>query len=109
MICEAEELLDAVRRKQLERRDLPELALTTLELAAVRAELGRAEEIAGLGEDLAGFDPEEGGTFAVEAMSALQTDLAGGTPPRQAAARAAAELRRMCRLFDVPLDPVPFA
>lgn len=108
-ICEAEDLLDAVRRKQLERRDVPELALTTLELAALRAELGRVEEIASLGADLAGFDPEEGGTFAVEAITALQTDLAGGTPPRQAAARAAMELRRMCCLFDVPLDPVPFA
>jgi len=108
-ICHAEELLDAVRRKQLERRDLAELALTSLELGAVRAELGRAGDVACLGEDLAGFDPEEGGTFAVEALAALQAGLAEGRKPRQEAARLAAEFRRLCRLFNSPLEPVSFA
>jgi hypothetical protein len=71
--------------------------------------LGWPEAVTSLSGDLQGFDAEEGGTFALEAITALQADLEKGRPPRQAAARAAAEFRRMCRLFDVVLDPIPFA
>ncbi|HYU31856.1 MAG TPA: hypothetical protein VEW48_06810 [Thermoanaerobaculia bacterium] len=107
-IGQAEDLLQGVRQTRLNRRHLPELVLTSLELAIVLAELGRDSEIAQLAADVEGFEPEEGGVFAVEAFQLFQTFRSQGYNLLRSAAGAAAEFRRLCRLFAVPLDPIPF-
>lgn len=109
-IGQAEELLETLRRKNLDRRDLPELTLTSLALGAVLAELGRPEEIDHLIADSErNFASEEGCTFAVEALRALRDGVERGDGARRSAAWAASEFRRLCRLFDIPLGPIPFA
>jgi hypothetical protein len=110
-LAESESLLEGVRRKQLVRRNLPEAALTSLSLGAVLASMGRAKEIRRLAEEIrgAGFEPDEGGTFAVEALESLQMDLRQGIGPWDGAARASAEFLRLCRRFNVRLEPVPFS
>lgn len=109
-LAESESLLEGVRRKQLVRRNLPEAALTSLTLGAVLASMGRAKEIRRLAAEIrgAGFEPDEGGTFAVEALESLQIDLKQGIGPWHGAARASAEFLRLCRRFNVRLEPVPF-
>lgn len=107
---EAENLLEGVRRKQLIRRRVPELALTSLALGALWATMGREREIGSLAEETRGasFEPEEGGVFAVEALETLQREVGQGIRPWEAAARASAELLRLCRRFEVRLEPIPF-
>jgi len=107
-IGQAEELLQGVRAHRLSRRQLPELVFTSLELAVVLAELGRGDEIAQLAADLQGFEPEEGGVFAVEAFHLFEA-LRSQHDLRRSAAGAAAEFRRLCRLSAVPLGAIPFA
>jgi hypothetical protein len=48
------------------------------------------------------------GVFAVEAFDLFRTFRSRGDNLRRSAAGAAAEFRRRCRLFGVPLDPIPF-
>jgi hypothetical protein len=107
-IGQAEELLQGVREHRLSRRQLPELVFSSLDLAVVLAELGRDPEIAQLAGDLRGFEPEEGGVFAVEAFQLFQTFRSQGYNLLRSAAGAAAEFRRLCRLSAVPMDPIPF-
>jgi len=103
----AEELLEAVCRRQYEVGDLPGLLLAALELAGVLTALGRGERavcrlVAAVGD----FPDEEGGAFAVAALEALWNDVRQGI----GAGRAAAEFRRQCGMFGVRLrDPFPFA
>jgi len=86
----AEELLQAVRLRQLDRGDLPALLLASLDLSVVLKKLGHGEHGVRLIGDLKGVRQGHG---------------AG-----PAALRAAARFRRQCRMFDVPLrDPFPFA
>lgn len=107
---QGEDLLEGVRRKQLARRNVPEVALTSLTLGAVLASRGRAREIGRLVLEIkaASFEPEEGGVFAVEALQALQAEIRHGAGPWEGAARTAAEFLRLCRRFEVRLEPIPF-
>lgn len=107
---EGELVLEGVRRKQLARRNVQEVALTSLALGALLAGTRRRREIRGLGEEIrgAGFQPQEGGGFALESVESLEADLKQGVRPWDAAARAGAEFLRRCRRFGVRLAPVPF-
>jgi hypothetical protein len=107
---EGEHLLEGVRRKQLERRNVQEAALTSLALGALLAATGSNRKIRNLESEMqaAAFEPEAGGSFAVEALRSLQIDLRGGVRPWDAAARTGAEFLRLCRRFEVRLEPVPF-
>lgn len=107
---QGEDLLEGVRRKQLARRNVPEVALTSLTLGAVLASLGRGREIGRLASEIqdASFEPEEGGVFAVEALQALQAEIRRGAHPWEEAARTAAEFLRLCRRFEIGLEPIPF-
>lgn len=107
---QAEQLLEGVRRQHLARRDLPELTLTSLDLGVVLVELGRPEEIQRLIEDIdRNFPVEEGNTLAVEALHAFQAGVQRGDGARRSASWAASDFRRLCRLFDISLGPIPFA
>lgn len=107
---EGESLLEGVRRKQLARRDVQELTLSSLALAALLAVRGRRREVRRLTEELreAGLEPNEGGVFAVEALESLQVEMKQGARPWEGAARVSAEFLRLCRRFSVRLEPVPF-
>lgn len=107
---EGELVLEGVRRKQLARRNVQEVVLTSLALGALLAGTRRGREIQGLGEEIrdAGFQPQEGGGFALESVESLEADLKQGVRPWDAAARAGAEFLRRCRRFGVRLEPVPF-
>lgn len=107
---QGEALLEAVRRKQIQRRNVPEAALASLAQAAVLAIQGRAGKIARLTAEIqaAAFAAEEGSVFAVEALELCGSDLAEGVDPWLSAAQAGAEFLRLCRRFDVRLERVPF-
>lgn len=107
-IGRAEDLLQGVRHARLSKRHLPELVLTSLDLAVVLVELGRDHEIEQLAADVQGFEPEEGGVFAIEAFELFRSFRSEGRNLRRSAAGAAAEFRRLCRLFTVPMAPLPF-
>lgn len=110
-IGEAENILEGVRRKHLERRDLAELALTSLELGTTLANLGRTEEIERLARDIAeSFTADRAVALAVSLLTNLRTCVLRGEPAPACAAWCAAEFRRHGRLLDLaPLGPIPFA
>ncbi|HKH44001.1 MAG TPA: hypothetical protein VKM72_04980 [Thermoanaerobaculia bacterium] len=106
---QAEQLLEGVRRRHLARRDLPELALTSLDLGAVLVELGRPEEIQRLIEEIDhNFPTDQGTTLAVQALQAFQAGTRRGDGARRSASWAASDFRRLFRLLAIPLGPIPF-
>lgn len=106
---EAEHLLEGVRRQHRARRDLPEMALTSLDLGVVLVELGRPEEIQLLIEDIGhNFPADQGTLLAIDALQAFQSGVGRGDGARRSAAHAASEFRRLCRLSGISLGPIPF-
>lgn len=108
-IEQAEHLLEGVRREHLARRDLPETALTSLDLGVVLVELGRPEQIQPLIDDIGhNFPVDQGTILAVDALQSFQAGVQRGDGARRSASHAASEFRRLCRLSDISLGPVPF-
>ncbi|HEX9940666.1 MAG TPA: hypothetical protein VGG03_01520 [Thermoanaerobaculia bacterium] len=107
---EAGHLLEAVRRKLIARRLLPEATLATIDLGLVLTELGRGGEVSAHVEELAArFEGRPGLDLALGALATYAEDAAAGRLDRHLWTRLAPELRLAFRLQGVGLSPVPFA
>ncbi|HEX9940527.1 MAG TPA: hypothetical protein VGG03_00810 [Thermoanaerobaculia bacterium] len=109
-VAAAEPLLEAVRRKLIARRLLPETTLATIDLGLVLRELGRGGELSAPVEELATrFAGRPGLDLALGALAIYAEDAAAGRLDRRQWSFLAPELRRAFRLQGVRVSPVPFA
>lgn len=106
-IEEARETLGGLRNHHLETGDLPELALTTMDLLALQAAAGELPSVMPFRRDLEGFEPEEGGPLALAAVDRMFSMEAAD--PWESAFEAGAWLVRMLRFSRIPTRPIPFA
>jgi tetratricopeptide (TPR) repeat protein len=104
---EARATLGGLRQHYLEARDLPELALATMDLLALQAAAGEIPGVMAFRRDLEGFEPEEGGPLALMALDRMFALPAEG--PWERALAAGAWLLPMLRFSHIPTRPVPFA
>lgn len=104
---EARATLGGLRQHHLETRDLPELALTTLDLLALQAAAGEIPEVMAFRRDFEGFEPEEGGHYALMALDRMFATAA--EDPWERAFAAGSWLLRMLRFSHIPTRPIPFA
>ncbi|HYU34083.1 MAG TPA: hypothetical protein VEW48_18160 [Thermoanaerobaculia bacterium] len=104
---EARATLGGLRQHYLESRDLPELALATMDLLALQAAAGEIPGVMAFRRDLEGFEPEEGGLLALMALDRMFATTA--EDPWERAFASGAWLLRMLRFSHIPTRPVPFA
>jgi tetratricopeptide (TPR) repeat protein len=107
----AERLLADARHRFLAEASLPEAVLSTLDLAVVLMEEGRAAEVPALVSGLeAAFPAEPGLDAARQLFAGFTAEAARGKKiPRSYAAAAAPLLRRLLRFRGYRVEPLPFA
>jgi tetratricopeptide (TPR) repeat protein len=106
----AEELLQAVRYKLIDRRLLPETTLITIDLGFVLLLSGRWSDLGGLVDEIAlSFAGNPGLDLALGALSPYVADAAVGRLDAAIWSGIAPVLRLAFRLEGIPLQPVPFA
>ena len=108
---EAENLLAAVRLQFLTERRLAETLLSSLDLAALLVEEGRAAELPDLLREIeAAFGPDEMAVEVLKAMRAFVAEISGlRLVPPEVLAAAASTLRRVFRVRGIRIESLPFA
>jgi len=108
---EAENLLAAVRLRFLTEGRLAETLLSSLDLAALLVEEGKAAALPELlGEIEAAFGPDEVAVEVVKAMRAFVAEISGlRIVPPEVLAAAASTLRRVFRMRGMRVESLPFA
>jgi len=108
---EAGNLLAAVRLQFIGERRLPETLLSSLDLAALLMEEGRAAELPALLREIeVAFGLDETAIEVTKAMRGFVAEIAGlRIVPPEALAVAASTLRRVFRVRGVRVESLPFA
>lgn len=104
---EARMVLRSLRVHYREARDLPELALATIDLLALQVAAGELPSVVAFRRDFEGFDPEDGGDLVLTALDRMFT--AGAEDPWDRSWRIGAWLFRMLRFSRIRTRPIPFA
>jgi hypothetical protein len=103
------ELLDAVRRRLIGRRRLPEATLATIDLGMVWSGEGRGALVREPIEELkATFVGEPGFQIAMGALETMADDAAAGRLDRDVWRCVSGPLRQAFRWQGVPVQPLPF-
>jgi tetratricopeptide (TPR) repeat protein len=106
---EALELLDSVRRRQIERRRLPEATQATIDLGMVWSGEGRGAEVRAPIEELkAAFAADPGFGAALCVLETMADDAAAGRLDRDMWRCVSGPLRMTFRWQGVPVQPLPF-
>ncbi|HYU32130.1 MAG TPA: hypothetical protein VEW48_08195 [Thermoanaerobaculia bacterium] len=104
---EARATLGGLRNHYLETRDLPELALATIDLLALQVAAGEIPSVVPFRRDLETFEPEEGGPLAQQALDRMFAS--GAEDPWDGAWETGAWLLCMLRFSRIPTRPIQFA